>query len=591
MTGSMTLANCLEGCSARILINGELNGTGFFVTPKDVVTNEHVAYDSERLEVVDRSGKKHLVNAVISDKALDLAWIKLKTPDTAIPVALLGELFSPGDKLFSFGYPSDTSGEPVTFETEGLTGDDPPRIKFKGGQVELGASGSPLLNMRTGAVCAVLQATRGKRTDLGGYGVPISTLLARTQFLDLRALNYSAHASDPRWTNALTTDQKTLSWPRHASEDEATELVMDMGQHSDGWCVSATWLPDGKSFEAQLVDLNVVRSKVARLFRAWRSQQRIDDSEQARTLGEVLYRSIFPKELAKEFESRSLKGAIIDLSLHFANSVDRDLRYLPWEQLYTPDSATRNQISIGSDAKMRLARVLATDPAEPPPPVRSNLDVLLVTAPLDVVDQPLQYARDMRDDVLQLKSIAHLCVHDPEVPDLDQLQGLLSAGYDVLHYVGYGLFGAVNDKIAVAGHPGKPEYVSPQDFADCVSQQPPRLLVIQATLGPYGPEQIPGDLTELAIPLLKAGVAAVVVFQFPLSKRDPGNQFNKTFYRELMAGSTIRTAVQRARNTLVLKKYRWDLPALFERQPNSCRLVSSETQTMLLNEAIRRNSP
>lgn len=580
----------LPGCTARILINGELNGTGFFVTPSDVVTCEHVVYDIAAVQIEDLRRAPHPVREIVVDKEVDLAWIKLEHADPEIPVALLGEIFSPGDELFSFGYPGGTKGEPATFETEGWTGDDPRRIKFKGGQVKLGASGSPLLNGRTGAVCAILGSTRSQKSDLGGYGILASTLLSRPNFFELRRLNLEAHASDRRWVNSLTASQRTLSMPTRPPAP-AVGLVIDIAQRPDSWWASGTWLPEGRSTQPQPVDLNVVRSKVARLFRAWRSQQRIDDSEQARTLGEVLYRSIFPQDLAAEFERHTNNSMTIDVSLHFEDSVDRDLRYLPWEQLYTPDTPTRNQVPLGSDAKMTLARVLTKGPAKPEPPGRANLDVLLITAPIRVGAQRLQCAEDVRDDVLGLKDIAHFTVSDGGTPELALISEKLKDGIDVLHYVGYGLFGATSDKIAVDSRSRDVEYVSAEDFADSIGQNPPRLLVLQTCLGPQTSGQVPGDLTELAVPMLKAGVAAVVVFQFPLSGRDAAKIFNRTFYRELMGASTVRTAVQRARKALVSSKYRWDMPALFERYPGSSSLVSSEQQIGPDIGAIWRSTP
>jgi Trypsin-like peptidase domain/CHAT domain len=582
----------LPECTARILVKDALNGTGFFVTSKDVVTCQHVAYDASAIKVLDLHQVPHAVQEVVVDKDVDLAWIKLENADPQIPVALLGENFNPGDDLFSFGYPGGTNGEPAIFKTEGWTGDDPPRIKFSEGQVKLGASGSPLLNGRTGAVCAILGSTRNKTLDLGGYGILVSTLLSRPAFFPLRQLNSEAHASDARWVDALTPMQRALSRSaRPAAGGKTIGLVIDVAQRSDGWWVSAQWLPEGRSCQPQPVDLNVVRSKVARLFRAWRSQQRIDESEQARTLGEVLYRSIFPKDLAAEFERRTNESSTIDVSLHFEESVDRDLRYLPWEQLYTPDSATRNQIPLGSDAKMTLGRVLATDPVEPPQPTRAYLNLLVIAAPMRVGDQPLQCAEDVRDGVLGMTDIAHFTVSNGQIPELGGISEKLGDSVDVLHYVGYGLFGATSDRIAVSGRYGQLEYASPEDFADCLAESPPRLLVLQTCLGPQGPGQIPGDLTELAVPILKAGVAAVVVFQFPLSGRDAAKIFNRVFYRELMAASTVRTAVQKARSALASSKYRWDLPALFERQPRSSSLVSGDQQTTPLAAGIWRSSP
>jgi len=126
-------------------------------------------------------------------------------------VALLGAVADTDDELYSFGYPEDNAGEPATFDIEGLTGDEPPRIKFKAGQVKPGMSGSPLLNMRTGAVCAVLVSTRGRQSSLGGYGIPVSAMLACRSFRELGPLNASAHINDSRWMDAMAAEQKKYS--------------------------------------------------------------------------------------------------------------------------------------------------------------------------------------------------------------------------------------------------------------------------------------------------------------------------------------------------------------------------------------------
>jgi S1-C subfamily serine protease len=187
----------LPGCSARIDIDGVPCGTGFFVTVKDLVTCRHVIDNATEIEIYDHFGNKYMVSEapVVGDN-FDLAWIKLEpAADTEVPIALLGTIADIGDKLYSFGYPEDNPGESATFEIEGPTGDIPPRIKFKAGQVKPGMSGSPLLNMRTGAVCAVLISTRGRQSSLGGYGVPVSTMLSSPSFRELGSLNMSAHVT------------------------------------------------------------------------------------------------------------------------------------------------------------------------------------------------------------------------------------------------------------------------------------------------------------------------------------------------------------------------------------------------------------
>ncbi len=213
----------LPGCSARIDINGVPCGTGFFVTAKDLITCRHVVDGGTGIEVCDRYHGTHAVSAAVIGREFDVAWIKLETPVPEVPVALLGDTAEVGSTLYSFGYPEDSPGEPATFEVEGLTGSVPPRIKFKAGQVKPGMSGSPLLNMRTGAVCAVLVSTRGKQSSLGGYGVPVSAILSARRFRELGALNASAHVADQRWIDAVTADQETL--PADALQTEAGVII------------------------------------------------------------------------------------------------------------------------------------------------------------------------------------------------------------------------------------------------------------------------------------------------------------------------------------------------------------------------------
>jgi hypothetical protein len=81
------------------------------------------------------------------------------------------------DKLYTFGYTNDyPNGDPSDFEYIGLTGDENPLIKFKLGQVQPGFSGSPLLNLRTGKVCGVVNKTRDEYSDLGGRAIPVQTI-------------------------------------------------------------------------------------------------------------------------------------------------------------------------------------------------------------------------------------------------------------------------------------------------------------------------------------------------------------------------------------------------------------------------------
>jgi Trypsin-like peptidase domain len=213
MGNGLLQSEMLPGCSARVDADGVARGTGIFVTAMEVITCRHVIDNAATVVVRDRSGVSRAADEIRSAPGgLDVAWISLAAPMTRTRVALLGEAAETGDELYSFGYPEGSAaGEPATFEIEGLTGDVPPRMKFKAGQVKPGMSGSPLLNMRTGAVCAILVSTRGRQSSLGGYGLPVATIFACPGFGELSDLNAAANIDDPQWAAATMASEGVLN--------------------------------------------------------------------------------------------------------------------------------------------------------------------------------------------------------------------------------------------------------------------------------------------------------------------------------------------------------------------------------------------
>jgi hypothetical protein len=353
--------------------------------------------------------------------------------------------------------------------------------------------------------------------------------------------------------------------------------------------VGATIYP-GNALPAVPVNLNVVRAEVARLFRAWKAHGRLDDTEQARLLGLVLYRSVLPDPVGQELESRiSDSNNLVNLSLHFAEGIDPDLKHLPWEQLHTPDRKTDAGVPIGAHSQLSLTRVLSPKPAATSESTKSTLSVLLVQAPeSEPVANSVGHATVANSlvNMFAENSPGPVTVTEAKKVDQDKLvDKVVELAPDVLHYVGHSRYRGTAeeaDELAIAGD-DEIAYLAAKLFADCLAQRPPRLVVLQACLGP---EQVPGDLTMLAPRLLMVKVEAVVALQFPLSDLEHASKFNRLFYQELAEGGSIRNAVQRGRVAVRLRNP-WALPALFQRQPGDIRLVlppsssrSSDVQTV-----------
>jgi Trypsin-like peptidase domain len=200
------LEDLLQQCTVKLTISGRSWGTGFFVAPGLILTCAHVVDGAGEIPIqVMWNNQENWAQAVVLrslPKPYDLALLKMDLPiDANPPCVYLSSEIQSRDPLYLFGYPDINfpNGCPVTFECEGLTGDDPPIIKFASGQVRPGMSGSPLLDQRTDAVCGIVQFTRDRSIDLGGGAIPTSVILAK--FPELLELQKSFHQQDQRWNN------------------------------------------------------------------------------------------------------------------------------------------------------------------------------------------------------------------------------------------------------------------------------------------------------------------------------------------------------------------------------------------------------
>jgi uncharacterized protein YjbI with pentapeptide repeats len=209
----MSLETLLQDCTVKLsLPHQEGWGTGFFVAPGCILTCAHVvkALTAPGRVQVQWQQQVNFAEAEVIEEApeLDLALLKVM-PETLnlvadLPCVCLDEELSSGQELYFFGYPDQDfpHGCPVTGSYEGLTGDVPPLIKFKLGQVRPGMSGSALLNCQTGKVCGMVKFTRDRASDLGGGAIPVSVILQ--WFPQLKQFQQNFHDQDQRWHDMLT---------------------------------------------------------------------------------------------------------------------------------------------------------------------------------------------------------------------------------------------------------------------------------------------------------------------------------------------------------------------------------------------------
>jgi len=224
LSDAAPLAALLSRCVVRIDCDGVFRGSGFFVTPAEVLTCAHVVHGATAISVAWDAGRSA---AVIVEKLPrldigdarerffpfpDVALLRLANPAGGQPCVLLEPTLpaagAAADVLRLAAWTADEYAPDsvvltsATFESEGpLFPDGDLLLKLKNGQVARGFSGGPLLNMRTGGVCGLVDSTRNARSALGGFGVPLTGFLGSLPGLMSR--NRECHVGDMRWREAF----------------------------------------------------------------------------------------------------------------------------------------------------------------------------------------------------------------------------------------------------------------------------------------------------------------------------------------------------------------------------------------------------
>ncbi|HEX8074597.1 MAG TPA: serine protease [Thermoleophilaceae bacterium] len=563
----------LPATTVRIYVDGRRTGSGFFVDRGAVVTCKHVVkavdLDAPRPEVkrISARGRNpddvYHVKAVRhkSDDKTDLAVLRVE-PGNKHPCALLHVGLDPGDEVHGFGYTAlHDEGVPVTLEAEGLTGDRK-LFKLKEGRVEHGMSGSPLVNVTTGAVCAVLKRTIDDEQAAGGFAIPITSLFALSDAM--ASGNRAFHASRASWVEAMPAVARRvyLGEKRAGQLADPPELTMivRVAPRRNWWEVTAK-LPK-RTVGPERVELNNVRIQVARLFRDWASPEsswrgRVS-GEEVRLLGTILATAVLPGRIRREVE-RVLTGrrkGWVQIILEFTGTnVPPDLEYLPWEHLFIEASRSRGEYYLAREPNFAFARGSGMRSARKEPPLTRNLSVLMVSARPQGSSQAEKslattvksVTADARELFEGFRRVSHEIV---EPDDTTELQAAVSKHEPaVLHYVGHGRFLDGSDEIAVGDSGGETLYVPAATFSALLAAAPPAVVVLQLC-DAYPPmDRVRADTAPFAPAVLARGVHVLVAYQYPAAA-EQCTVFNKALYERLVLGAAVERAVQDARDAL-----------------------------------------
>src|SRR5690242_13286386 len=211
------LLELLAECVVRVDVDGDFAGTGFYVAPGEVLTCAHVVHGGKPITIGDGLRAYPGTKLLPPDDAQarrfypqpDAVLLRVPGAPAGHPcVRLADQQPAVTDPLHlrawiksehARGQVAQSGAALVmesVFDEDGCT-----LYKLRDGQVIKGFSGGPLLNLRTGTVCALIEATRAERFDLGGFGVPIAAVA--TLDPDLLTRNSAFQSGDDRWTRAI----------------------------------------------------------------------------------------------------------------------------------------------------------------------------------------------------------------------------------------------------------------------------------------------------------------------------------------------------------------------------------------------------
>lgn len=249
------LPHLLARCTARLVVNrgaGE-TGTGFFVAPGYLLTCAHVVASASKgqatAEAIWNGNAYPATLQQITDEGYpDLALLNVNGIDNHPCVYLYDELHLT-DELYTYGYPPKyPAGDSIISRYVGPTGEPQALLTFTESNVRRGFSGSPLLNLRAGAVCGLVKLTTGENSLLGGRGVPIAQALQA--FPQIKALHEQFHRENHEWARLLTPQQRQVNGlDKLAPQTEAVTLFFSYHENKQ----------DLKMFESLQLQLATLR--------------------------------------------------------------------------------------------------------------------------------------------------------------------------------------------------------------------------------------------------------------------------------------------------------------------------------------------
>ena len=240
------LEDLLRACTVRVT-GGPAPGAGFFVAPGKVLTCVHVIGDSVDLVVSWERDHQSTLEApvsgriaVLADRGRPIPALDRDYPDIAVLqidglqghpcVRIDPEWPSLEDSFLVFGYPGEGGSvqrTPARLTYRGTKGTLPTAyLDLASDTVKPGMSGAAVLNLRSGAVCGVVVASKHPAHPDGALAIPWSAI--DSDLANVLAANQSFNTVDKRWEAAAAVRRERLRFrlPRVVAHFTGREDLM-----------------------------------------------------------------------------------------------------------------------------------------------------------------------------------------------------------------------------------------------------------------------------------------------------------------------------------------------------------------------------
>ena len=559
-----SLRNLVCETTALVSVNGEPNGTAFFITEDLLLTCGHVVpVENVTIQPYLRNSRP----AVVKGRAdPDLALLH-SPPDNggSSPCVILGQGLDSSDCLVAC-YPSLESAAPgcevreakVHPRTDLNTGSPQILVIDPGQNVTWGMSGSPVISTATGTVVAIVRSSRGTEDSLGGGAIPVS--LAAEAFLQVREALAGESLAMIRWRDVLGPDnwqRLGKSWPIANRID-----LWIKGDHMH-WDVRLR-PAGGHDIPHKGPDLY---DGIAKAIFLWAQRRHVRGTDEVRLLGQLLARALFPSDMPPELRALSAAASLlICLHVEKPERPGNDLADIPWELAADPFSDDLDRF-LAADRPFQFIRIVADHAEQVPGPVPKppgNVRVLtMVAQPADWKHRdiptpsggrhPWPTAIAMRARVNAAIRRSGLDVTSLVPATRGNMQDELRAEtYDVLHYIGAGQQADGRPEILFVDD-SEPESEL-EEWADVHSvlndatRAGVRFVVLELMLPPEDKDF--QQLTYSAFGDVVTGTVMAVVLTNLAVYPDQCQVFDGEFYRSLGGGASIEEAVQEARGKL-----------------------------------------